>query len=91
MYIHMLVCYSCRCQTSLHHSIDPHRLFGDDARCHNGLSMRVLDFTHVVPEVDGLHVLHGHDALRDPRGVGHASLNQPPGGLDVDRTLVAHD
>lgn len=50
--------------------------------------MLVLGSAHVPPEVDGLHVLDGDDALGDARRVAHASVHQPPGGLDVSGTLA---
>lgn len=63
-------------------------LFGDDVGPHSCLTMLVLGFTYVVSKVDGLHVLYSHDALGDPRGVAHTSVNQPPGSLDVNWTVV---
>ncbi len=63
-------------------------LLGDDFGRHDCLTMLVLGFTDVVSKVDGLHVVYSHDALGDPRGVAHTSVNQPPGSLDVNRTVV---
>lgn len=63
-------------------------LFGDDVGCHSCLTIQVLGFTDVPAKVDGLQVLYGDDALGDPGGVTHASVNQPPGAVDVDRTAV---
>uniref|UniRef100_A0A3B5A3E5 Uncharacterized protein n=1 Tax=Stegastes partitus TaxID=144197 RepID=A0A3B5A3E5_9TELE len=65
-------------------------LFGHDAGRHTRLAVLVLGFTHIVSKVDGLHVLDGHDALRHPGGVAHPSVDQPPGGLDVNWTVVLH-
>ena len=67
------------------------RLFGDDVGRQDRLTVLVLGFTDVVSEVDGLHVLYGHDALRHPRGVARPSVNQPPGRLDVNWTAVLHN
>ncbi|KAG9272611.1 hypothetical protein AMEX_G13626, partial [Astyanax mexicanus] len=55
---------------------------------HRCLSVRVLGCAYVVPDVDSLHVLHGHHALRDAGGVAYASVYQPPGALNTDRPLV---
>lgn len=63
-------------------------LLGDDVGCHNCLTMLVLCFTDVVSKVNGLHVVYSHDALGDPRGVAHTSVNQPPGSVDVNWTVV---
>lgn len=63
-------------------------LLGDDVGHHNCLTMLVLGFTDVVSKVDGLHVVYSHDALGDPRGVAHTSVNQPPGSLDANWTVV---
>lgn len=52
--------------------------------------MLALGFTDVVSEVDGFHVLYSQDALCDARGVAQTSVNQPPGGLDVNRPVVLH-
>lgn len=66
-------------------------LFGDDVGHHNCLTVLVLGFTDVVSKVDGLHVFYSHDALGDPRGVAHTSVDQPPGGLDVNWAAVLHN
>lgn len=69
----------------------PLGLFGDDVGRHNCLTMLVLGFADIGPKVDGLHVFYSHDALGDPRGVAHASVNQPPGSLDVNWAIVLHN
>lgn len=54
-------------------------LFGDDVEWQNRLSVLVFGFADVVSKVNGLQVLYSQDTLRDPRGVPHAPVHQPPG------------
>lgn len=67
------------------------RLFGDDVGRHHRLTVLVLGFTDVVSKVDGLHVFYSHDALGDACSVAHPPVNQPPGGVDVNRTAVLNN
>lgn len=67
------------------------RLLADDAGRHDCLAVLVLGFTDVVSKVDCLHVLDGQDTLGDACRVAHASVDQPPGRLNVNRTLVLHN
>lgn len=66
----------------------PPHLSGDDVSGHDGLAVLVLGFTGVGSVVDGLHVLHGQDALRQSGGPTRASVHQPPGRADVNWPLV---
>lgn len=66
----------------------PPHLSGDDVSGHDGLAVLVLGFTGVGSVVDGLHVLHGQDALGQSGGPTRASVHQPPGRADVNWPLV---
>lgn len=63
-------------------------VFGDDVRHHDCCPMAVLGFADILPEVDGLHVFNGQDALRNACGVTCTSLHQPPGSVCVNWPLV---
>lgn len=74
-----------------HDSAQPPELLGEDVGHHTSLSVLVLGFTDVVPKVDGLQVLDSQDALGDPGGVAHPSVDQPQGHVDVNWTVVLHN
>lgn len=50
--------------------------------------MLVLGFAGVGAVVDGLHVLHSQDTLGQSGGPARASVDQPPGSVDVNWPLV---
>lgn len=72
-------------------SLLPPHLSGDDVSGHDGLAVLVLGFTGVGSVVDGLHVLHGQDALCQSGGPTRASVHQPPGCADVNWPLVLRE
>lgn len=63
-------------------------VFGDDVADHSCFTVAVFGFADILPEVDGLHVLDGQDALRHSRRVTCAPLNQPPGSVRMNWALV---
>lgn len=63
-------------------------VLGDDVSDHICFTMAVLGFADILPEVDGLHVLDGQDALGHSCGVACASLHQSPGSVHMNWALV---